>query len=187
MALAAVSAVLVGGAVAYGNSLSRPPGGPVVPAGVSAAALARYHLTLEAAPISPLCGVHDWTVEHRVPLSLGSCPITRAEAVREATVQPKAPVCPPGVMCLQLRATAEGPGPAAAMLIAPHTDSVVDARLVTATSPTIPALSGGRVAWAVSVNRVYQAGGPARTGPPSPYLTLVDASSGAIVLSIVGR
>lgn len=185
VALGVVSVLLVGGAIVYGNSLSQPPAGAVVPAGVSAAALARYQLTLEPEPVSPLCDLHDWAAEHRVPLPLplDRCPIARADAVRDATVQPKTPICPPGVMCAQL----QGAGLQTTMMIAPHQDSVTDVRLVDATSPSTPALVGGRVTWAVSVNRVYQVGGLARTGAPAPYLVLVDASSGAIVLRLPSR
>ena len=187
VALAVISVLLVGGAIAYGNSLSRPPGGAVVLAGVSPAALARQNLVLEPVATSPLCDLHDWTVEHKVAIPLGRCPISRADAIRIATAQPRAPVCPPGVMCAQLRAAAQGSGPAAAMLILPHQDTVVDSRLVNAISPSIAGSgAGGRVAWAVSVNRVYGSGTVFRPAP-TPYLTLVDGYSGALLTSIPAR
>lgn len=183
-----VSVLLVAGAALLGNSLARPGGGPVVPAGISAAALARSHVVLEPAAAGPLCGFHDWTVERGAPVPVGPCPISRSDAIRAATAQPKTPICPPGLMCAQLRATGAVSEGGSAMLIAPHTDSVVDARLVNAIAPSIVGPgSSGRLAWAVSVSRRFQFGARAVPPPAVPYLTLVDASSGTLLLSIPGR
>ena len=170
----AASVLLVAGAFALGSTLTAHPQ-PVVPAGVSAAALGRVGLALVSTPENPLCSLHDWGVEHRLAIPVGQCPIAREEAVRDATAtsSQKLVTCP---RC-----------PMTAMRVAPYQDTATAASLVVETAgPNLRSSGAGTLVWAVSVSRrctICQ--GP--NVASSPLLMLVDAHTGARLLTVSAR
>ena len=168
----AASVLLVAGAFAFGSSLTAHPE-PVVPAGVSATALGRVGLVLETAQQNPLCSLRDWGLQVRIAIPVGHCAIARAEAVRDATVTQKFVNCPG---C-----------PNTAMRVAPYRDTASGASLVVERAgPNLRSSGAQPLVWAVSVNRVCTiCQGPNLAS--TPLLTLVDAYTGARLLTVSAR
>ena len=181
--VAVASIALVAGAVGVGSSLQDSGTRPALHLTTfTAGSLARSSLTLTNPPAqSPLCAVTEAARERRLPIPDQSCPIGRSRAL--AALSPAAQSsCPPRAMCAL-----------SSLLIAPHTDRVLEAQLADASSSRLVQVGQHRLVWAIAVRRQF--GGCARppqqmpAGPCPPVSTtqllqLVDARSARLLVSL---